>query len=104
MKIIIGIMFLLTLLVTPVSATEQSAFEWEDIDTFCNTQQEIDFDICVRLIEEYQIDTIDRISKNNTENTKSLKKAVDDIGNTLREQIIIPDGVRIQKYQQQQIQ
>lgn len=104
MKIIISMMFLFTLLVAPVSASEQPFFEWEDIDTFCNAQQEIDFDICVRLIEEYQIDTIDRISENNTEKTKKLKKAVDDIGNTLREQIIIPDGVRIQKYQQQQIQ
>lgn len=104
MKKIIGLMFLFTLVIFPVNASEQSILDWEDSDTFCDTQLEVDFDSCIALIEEYQLLTEDRISKNNAKNSKKIKRAVDDISNTLREQIIIPDGVRIPNNKQQQIQ
>ncbi len=106
---------------------------WADVYRFCNEEAPffMDEENCVDLILEYQdatrrhyeslsaselrrmSDQINKLADRDSQRSKTLRKAVDDIGETLRKPIKVPKGVRqipntrelyIQQYMQQQIQ
>lgn len=107
-SILILCMFLtISLKATP----EDTPSGWADINEFCDIQ-DIDKDICYTLIYEYQeatrshfrsmsVDVLRKISRRideladvGSEQIKKMREAVDNLGDTLRNPIEIPFGVR----------
>jgi len=87
---------------------------WADVYRFCNEEAPFFMDEadCIDLILEYQdatreyyeslsaselrrmSDQINKLADRDSQRSKTLRKAVDDIGDTLRKPIEVPKGVR----------
>lgn len=125
--LLIGVMCLI-IPYTAIAAGSTKANAWADVGHFCNSQHTID-DIkkCHILINQYQeatkkhfralsaknlrriSDEIDKLADVDSKQSKNMRDAIKNIGDTLRKPIEIPSGVRnmqnapAQQYIQQQI-
>lgn len=120
-------LFLLTTIAYAGSTPQVSG--WANISEFCSEETIFldDEDLCIELLKKYQqatkehleslsatelrriSDGISKLSDKDSDQAKNLRKAVDNIGETLRRRIEIPTGVRRlpsrqEQYIQQQIQ
>ena len=94
---------------------------WADRTAFCKMRlDEMPFEQCDKIIKQYQVatkkhfetlsaeelrrisDHINKLSQRDSKESKKLKKAVKDIGKTLRQRIRPPEGVRVPPNIQQQ--